>query len=45
MKLFSIDEDCIQDDLAELQKRIDRMSGKDAPDNVPDQASETTQHV
>ena len=29
MKIFSIDEGCVQDDLAELQKRINKLSGQD----------------
>ena len=37
VKLFSIDEDCIQDDLAELQRRIDKMSRKDVPAAAQDQ--------
>ena len=45
VKLFSIDEDCIQDDLAVLQKRIDTMSGKDPPGGVPDQAAQPAEHV
>ena len=31
VKLFSIDEGCIQDDLAELQKRINRLSESGPP--------------
>ena len=29
VKIFSIDEGCVQDDLAELQKRINKLSGQD----------------
>ena len=45
VKLFSIDEDCIQDDLAELQRRIDRMSSKDSPGDAQDQEVQEVGHV
>ena len=34
VRIFSVDEDCIQEDLAELQKRIDKMRGKAANDTA-----------
>ena len=45
VKLFSIDEDCIQEDLAVLQKRIDRMSGQDPVVDVPGQAAQAAEQV
>ena len=35
VRIFSIDEDCIQEDLAELQKRIDRLSCAEVEHDEP----------
>ena len=37
VKLFALDENCIQDDLAVLQRRIDRLSGTTSPPDIEDQ--------
>ena len=49
VKLFALDENCIQDDLAVLKRRIDKLSGTTNPPNIDDQsfdaASEHNQEV
>ena len=45
VKLFSIDENCIQDDLKELQSRIDRIAGQEEPGPSADHEEEVVLDV